>query len=69
MVLSDELIAQIDAMPYVEMLRRWRFTAIGDPLFQGDSGDYFNRRMRALRSLPDGNAVHAAACKAVGMDE
>ena len=52
--LSDEeqeaisLKAQIDVMSREEMARRWRFAPVGDPMFQGEVGDYFEKRFKEL---------------------
>jgi hypothetical protein len=52
--LSDEeqkeisLKAQIDVMSREEMARRWRFAPVGDPMFQGEVGDYFTERFKKL---------------------
>lgn len=39
----------IDNMPYIEMLRRVRYAPAGDPMFQGDTGNYFNQVFEAKR--------------------
>lgn len=44
--MNADIKAKIDAMPYAEMLYKWRFAAIGDPLFQGETGDYFAKVMK-----------------------
>ena len=31
----------IDNASYEELLRKWRFGTIGDPMFQGETGDYY----------------------------
>jgi hypothetical protein len=46
--LTSELKARIDAMSQTEMARLWRFSPIGDPLFQGDTGAYFEARFKSL---------------------
>ena len=33
----------IDGMSREEMARRWRSAAVGDPLLQGVTGDYFSK--------------------------
>lgn len=33
----------IDNMTQFEMCRMWRFSEPGNPLFQGDTGDYFSK--------------------------
>jgi len=45
MVLTEEVKAHIDRMSHVEMCREWRFAPIGSPLFQGESGEYFQKRL------------------------
>jgi hypothetical protein len=37
-------------MNYEQMLRRWRFAPIGDPLFQGEAGEYFAEAMKTKKS-------------------
>lgn len=60
-------VAEIDAMPYQDMLERARFTEVGDPIFQRETGEYFMRVMqRKRREL--GDAGHVAASKAIGWD-
>jgi hypothetical protein len=41
--MQQEEKSQIDAMSQEEMARRWRFSKAGDPLFQGDTGEYFTK--------------------------
>jgi hypothetical protein len=36
----------IDDMSYEHMLRLWRFSPVGDPTFQGETGEYFAKVMR-----------------------
>ena len=35
----------IDTTSYEELLRRWRYGRIGDPLFQGFTGNYYKKIM------------------------
>lgn len=65
MKLTDELKSQIDAMPYQQMLHRWRHAPVGDQMFQGESGDYFSKRMAEKRSEA-GDAEHVRASKEIG---
>jgi len=65
----------IDNASYEELLRRWRFAPMGDPLFQGGVGDYYLKRMREKEQAMDaterlgGPADNpAAASKRVGWD-
>ena len=49
MNLTEEKKAQIDALSYEQLLRRWRFSAAGDPWFQGETGEYWPKRLEELR--------------------
>ena len=64
--MSPEVKAQINAMSYEALLRKVRFAPIGDPLFQGESGEHIMRRMAALRAQPGGQERHVAASKRIG---
>lgn len=64
--LTPELKARIDAMSYEQLLHKWRFAPIGDPIFQGDSGEYIGKRMQELRSQPGGDDEHVRASKSIG---
>lgn len=66
MKLTNELKAELDALSYRELLRKWRFSSAGDPVFQGESGEYMAQRMSELRSEPGGDARHVADSKAIG---
>lgn len=56
----------IDKATYEDLLRRWRFTDIGDPMFVGDTGEYFIKRMKELRALGARNDIHVTASKRIG---
>ena len=65
MKLTPDLKKRIDAMTYEQLLRKWRFSpAGGDPMFQGDAGDYYAKVMGEKRAANPGGAV--AASKSVG---
>lgn len=66
MKLTDEVKSEIDGMTYQRMLAKWRFAAIGHPMFQGESGDYFAKRMNELRAQPGGDSEHVRSSKAIG---
>ena len=66
--MTDEMKARIDGMSYGELLRKWRFAPVGDPMFQGEAGDYFGERMKELRSRPGGDEKHVSASKSIGWD-
>lgn len=55
----------IDNARYWEMLSKWRFAAIGDPMFKGECGEYFKKVMRKKRD-EGGDVGHVAASKALG---
>jgi len=56
---------RIDGMDYESMLRLWRNAPVGEPLFQGETGDYFSKVMAEKRdALPEG--AHVAASKKIG---
>lgn len=64
MKLTDKIKEQIDSMSYESMLRKWRFSKIGDEMFQGEIGEYFKERMKALRESDPQEAVRAS--KSIG---
>lgn len=66
MKLTPENKARIDVMSYAELLQHWRFAPIGDPWFQGETGDYWADRMAQLRQQ---GADHVAASKRVGWNK
>jgi hypothetical protein len=54
----------IDSLPYNALLSRWRFAPVGDSMFQGETGDYWGKRLAELRDKdPDG---HVRASKNIG---
>ena len=66
MELTEEMKKQIDTMDYEQLLRKWRFAPVGDPMFQGEVGKYSAIRLAELRAKePDGGA---AASKRIGWD-
>lgn len=66
MDLTPEVKSRIDSMSYTELLSKWRFAPVGDPLFQGESGEYFASRLGAMRHEDEGG--HVAASKAIGWE-
>jgi hypothetical protein len=68
MELTHEVKDIIDGMTYREMLERWRYTPAGDPLFTGESGQYFAEAMSKRReNLEPG--VHAAISRLLALRE
>lgn len=43
MKLTKEIKQRIDNMSYKELLKKWRFAPVGTPLFEGESGEYFEK--------------------------
>lgn len=67
MDLTPERKAIIDNYSYEQLLSRWRFAPIGDPWFQGETGDYWGDRMAFLRDQD--NAAHVVASKNIGWNK
>lgn len=66
MKLSDKNKETIDNMSYEELFRKMRFTPCGDPWFQGETGDYWFKRMKELEL--DG-ADRVATSKRLGWEQ
>ena len=60
----QKLKQEIDGLTYPQLLCKWRFAAMGDALFNGESGDYIAARLQAFRDAPGVDEV--ATSKAVG---
>jgi len=65
MDLTKENKEYIDSLDYEELLRKWRFAPVGTPMFQGETGDYWAKRMQELR---EGGADHVGASKRIGWE-
>lgn len=52
----------IDSASYEQLLEKWRFAPVGDPMFQGDTGDYYSDVMSQKKSKCD----HVQASKNIG---
>lgn len=59
-VLTPDRRILIDRMDYEEMLQLWRFAGVGEPLFVGEVGAYFYRRMINLKQQDPAAAVRAS---------
>lgn len=65
-ILTPEEKAFIDSQSLQELLHRWRFSPLSgtEPLFQGDTGDYYKKVMFDKRDAdPD---AWTAASKRIG---
>ena len=65
--MTDEQQGWIDRATYQEVLGRWRFAPVGDPIFQGDTGKYYGKKM-AERKSEVGQGEHVRASKAIGWE-
>jgi len=50
MKITEQLKQEIDNMSYESMLSMWRFSPIGTPIFEGETGTYFSEIMRKKES-------------------
>lgn len=63
MDLTPKNKAFIDSLSYEGLLCRWRFAPVGDPWFQGATGQYWSERMWTLREQ---GSDHVGASKRIG---
>jgi len=66
MQLTEENKKHIDAMSYEGLLSQWRNAPAGNPWFEGETGQYWSKRMAELRSQPGGQEQHVSASKHIG---
>jgi len=66
MKLTPKNKAHIDALDYRALLYRWRFLPVGDPWFQGETGEYWAQRMWTMRAEPGGAERHVSASTSIG---
>ena len=57
MDLTLELKETIDRFTHYDLLSRWRSAPVGDEMFQGESGEYWRKRMGELRDKDPEQAV------------
>jgi hypothetical protein len=65
MKLTDKTKQYIDSLSYERLLLHWRFAPVGDKWFEGETGEYWTKRMSELRNLPNGENEHVRASKAI----
>jgi hypothetical protein len=68
MKLTPKNKAIIDAKDYEGLLRDVRFLPAGDPWFAEETGVYYGKRMRQLRSQPGGDDLHVRCSKRIGWE-
>lgn len=66
MDLTPERKKQIDAMSHYQLLETWRFSPTGNPWMQGETGEYWGKRMAELRDADPSAAVRNS--KDIGWD-
>jgi len=66
MKLTPTTKAHIDQLTYDMLLRQNRNAPIGDPWFQGETGEYWLKRMNEWR---EAGADHVGASKRIGWDK
>lgn len=66
MKLTEDIKKHIDSLAYHQLLARWRFAPSGDAWFQGETGEYWAKRMSNLRAEPGGQEAHVSASKSLG---
>lgn len=62
--MTPEEKAWIDNANLFSLLSRWRFAAVGDKMFQGETGEYYSKVMFGKRDAD--NAEWVRASKEVG---
>ena len=63
MDLTAENKKHIDSLSYEQLLSKWRFALVGDVWLQGETGDYWSKRMAELREQ---GVDHVGASKSIG---
>ena len=60
--MNERIKKLIDNASYYELLSHRRFAPIGDPMFQGEAGDYYARVMQEKKQTVD----HVQVSKDIG---
>ncbi len=66
MELTPENKTYIDSLNYESLLSHNRFAPIGDKWFQGETGDYWLKRMSELKN--SGTVDHVGISKKIGWE-
>ena len=64
--MTDEQKRWIDKATLHQLLGKWRFAPVGDPLVRGEVGEYFSKVMAEKRSADPSGWTQAS--KALGWD-
>ena len=67
MTLTEERKKYIDSLGHGALLSRWRFAPVGDPWFQGETGDYWVERLS--KSVNENPGRHTSESKSIGWSE
>lgn len=67
MKLTSELKSKIDSLDYESLLYKLRFAPMGDPMFQGEVGEYYIKRMSELKEQI-GHEKAVEASKSIGWE-
>ena len=62
---DEDVKAWINTASYETLLRRWRKSPTGDPIFQGEIGDYYADAMRRKKAETP-HSERVAASKRIG---
>ena len=62
--MNTQIKQWIDDANYQQLLFKWRYHPVGDPMFQGEVGDYYRKVMVEKRKTAD----HVQASKNIGWD-
>jgi hypothetical protein len=57
MDLTEENKKYIDSLSHYDLLSHWRYAPSGDKWFQGETGEYWGKRMAELRAKDPAQAV------------
>ena len=64
MKLTDERKAHIDGLSVYSLLHKNRFAPAGDPWFEGETGEYWLKRLAEKRD--EDNGAYVSASKTMG---
>lgn len=63
-MIDPQLKTWIDNATIEELLKCWRFSPAGNPLFNGETGEYYSKVMNEKRAADPGE--YTAASKRIG---